>query len=358
VRPYETGDPDLDARIKQLATDAVAAQAAGHERDGADIVAELMVSALKLHRDDAARGDLKLVNSAVKEMRYSFLVFRNYRNVPKVTVFGSARTAAEAPNYRLAAEFASHMADELGWMVITGAGPGIMEAANLGAGAEDSFGVNIRLPFEAEPNQFIHESRLINFKYFFTRKLMFMKESNAFALFPGGFGTQDEAFELLTLIQTGKSPISPIVLVEAKGTGYWGAWLDFVRGTLLEQGMISPHDLSLFRRVESAAAAAAEITGFYRNYHSQRFVGNRLVLRVRHTPDEDLVARLNDEFGDILASGTIEVIGASDAEIAGDDHVDLPRLGLHFDRRNLGRLRQMIDAINDAAPAGDRPPSD
>ncbi len=358
MRPYETGDPELDARIRQLAADAVAAHVPDHDHDGADIVAELMVSALKLHRDDADRGDLKLVNSAVKEMRYSFLVFRKYRDVPKVTVFGSARTSPSEPNYLLAADFAAHMSDEQGWMVVTGAGPGIMEAANLGAGAEDSFGVNIRLPFEAEANPYIHESRLINFKYFFTRKLMFMKESNAFALFPGGFGTQDETFELLTLIQTGKSPISPIVLVEAPGTSYWDGWLDFVRDTLLEQGMIAPDDLALFTHTRTVEEAAEEVCGFYANYHSQRYVGDRLVLRLRSAPTVEQVARLNDEFADILASGTIDAIEATDAEVASNDHVDLPRLRLHFNRRGLGRLRQMIDTINGFAPEEGPSPSD
>jgi uncharacterized protein (TIGR00730 family) len=356
MRPYDTGDPDLDARIHALAEDAVAAHAPDHPHDGADIVAELMVSALKLHRDDAARGDLKLVNSAVKEMRYSFLVFANYRDVRKVTVFGSARTAPHEPDYRLAADFAAQMADERGWMVITGAGPGIMEAANLGAGEDDSFGVNIRLPFEAEANPYIHESRLINFKYFFTRKLMFMKESNAFALFPGGFGTQDETFELLTLIQTGKSPLSPIVLLEAEGSDYWGPWEDFVRSTLLEQGMISPHDLSLFTRVPGIKEAEEEICGFYRVYHSQRYVADRLVLRLTAPPSTSLLERLNDEFSDILASGTIEAISATPAEIETNDHIDLPRLVLHFDRRNHGRLRQMVDMINTAG-AEESPPA-
>jgi hypothetical protein len=214
--------------------------------------------------------------------------------------------------------------------------------------------VNIRLPFEAEANPYIHESRLINFKYFFTRKLMFMKESNAFALFPGGFGTMDETYELLTLIQTGKSPVSPIVLVEAPGTSYWKGWLDFVTGTLLEQGMIGPDDLSLFTHTQSAAEAADEVCGFYDNYHSQRFVGDRLVLRLKRQPTNHQLQELNDEFGDILASGIIESIDATDAEVTSGDHPDLPRLALHFNRRSLGRLRQMIDTINGfAAEEGD-----
>ncbi|NNK91508.1 MAG: LOG family protein, partial [Acidimicrobiia bacterium] len=199
----------------------------------------MLVSGLKMLRDDTNRGDLKLTNSALKEMRYSFLIFSKYRGIPKVTMYGSARTPPTDPNYQLAAEFARRMTDEERWMVITGAGPGIMEAGNLGAGQDYGFGVNIRLPFEAEANPYVHESRLINFKYFFTRKLMFVKESDAFVLFPGGFGTQDEAFELLTLIQTGKSDLHPIVLLDAPGTGYWERWLDFV--SMLEgQRMISP----------------------------------------------------------------------------------------------------------------------
>lgn len=351
MKPYDMGDEDLDQRIRALVEDAIDRHSPDHLHDGTDLVHELIVSALRLHRDDADRGDLKLVNSAVKEMRYSFLVFRRFRDTRKVTVFGSARTRAEAPNYRLAAEFAAHMADERRWMVITGAGPGIMEAANFGAGSDDSFGVNIRLPFEAEPNPYIHESRLINFKYFFTRKLMFMKESHAYALFPGGFGTQDETFELLTLMQTGKTPIAPIVLVEAPGTGYWDGWVDFVEGTLMKQGMISPDDRSLFTHAHTVEDASREICGFYTNYHSQRFVGDRLVLRLQHEPSASQVDDLNREFGDILASGAIEPITATDTEVASADHPDLPRLRLHFDRRSLGRLRQMIDAINRFGPA-------
>ena len=354
MKPYEIGDPELDARIRQLAQDSIAAHQPDHAHDGTDLVAELIVSALKLHRDDADRGDLKLVNSAVKEMRYAFLVFRRYRKIPKVTVFGSARTRPEAPNYRLAAEFAAHMTDERRWMVVTGAGPGIMEAANLGAGVDDSFGVNIRLPFEGEANPYIHESRLINFKYFFTRKLIFMKESNAFALFPGGFGTQDEAFELLTLMQTGKTPIAPIVLVEAPGTGYWEGWLEFVTNTLMNRGMITADDLSLFTHTTSIDEAADEVCGFFVNYHSQRFVGDRLVLRLSQAPSEAQIAELNEDFADLLASGSIEAITATDPELSSQDHPKLPRLRLDFDRRSLGRLRQMIDRINGfAAEVGD-----
>ena len=347
MRPYETGDADLDEQIERLAREAVAGN---NGEDNADLVSEMIVSAVKLARDNADRGDLKIVNTALKEMRYSFLVFRPHRTTRKVTIFGSARTPPHDPNYRLASDFARLMADDRGWMVITGAGPGIMEAGNLGAGQDFSFGVNIRLPFEAEANPYIHESRLINYKYFFTRKLMFMKESHAFALFPGGFGTQDETFELLTLIQTGKSDMHPIVLIEAPGSDYWAPWLSFVEGTLVEQGMIAPEDLGLFRRVSTIEAAADEICGFYRNYHSQRFVRGQLVLRLEHEPTDAQIERLNNEFSDLVVDGTIERIAPTNDEVADHDALDKARIRFHFTRRGLGRLRTMIDTLNEMAP--------
>jgi uncharacterized protein (TIGR00730 family) len=346
MRRYRLGDDDLDRRLEGLIRDAADTHG-DHEHDE-DLIAEMLVSGLKLLRDDADRGDLKLVNAALKELRYSFVVFSKYRHIPKVTMYGSARTPPTDPNYELAAEFASRMTDRHRWMVVTGAGPGIMEAGNRGAGTDYGFGVNIRLPFEAEANPYVHESRLINFKYFFTRKLMFVKESNAFVLFPGGFGTQDETFELLTLVQTGKSDMHPIVLMEAPGTGYWRSWLEFVK-TLEEKGMISPDDSALFTFTNSAEEAAAEILRFYDNYHSQRYVDGKLVLRLKHEPGEDLIAELNDEFADIIVAGSIEKVAASSREIADDDNVDLPRVRLHFDRRHLGRLRLLVDRLNAAA---------
>ena len=346
MRSYHLGDEKLDRQLEDLVRDAVASHS-GHDHDEA-MVREMIVSILKMHRDDTERGDLKIVNSALKELRYSFLVFSRYRETPKVTVYGSARTAPENPNYELAAEFANLMADTHQWMVVTGAGPGIMEAGNLGAGTDYGFGVNIRLPFEADPNPYVHESRLINFKYFFTRKLMFVKESDAFAVFPGGFGTQDETFELLTLIQTGKSDLHPVVLMEAEGTNYWGEWFKFVEA-LRDQGMIAPDDLSLFTYTNNAEEAAAEIRRFYNNYHSQRYVEGKLILRLKHEPSDAMVAQLNDEFGDIVVKGVIEKITATPAEIATDDNVSLPRIRLHFDRRHLGRLRLMLDRLNAAA---------
>ncbi len=344
MRPYEIGDPELDARLRELVRDACGGEIDPDE----DIISELLVTGLKMMRDSTDRGDLKLANSALKEMRYSFLVFGRYRDTPKVTIFGSARTQPDQPNYQLAADFAREMVDNRGWMVITGAGPGIMEAGNLGAGSEFGFGVNIRLPFEAEANPYVHENRLINFKYFFTRKLMFVKESNGFALFPGGFGTQDETFELLTLIQTGKSDLHPIVLVEADGTGYWDSWLRFA-ADLADQGMISEEDLHLFTKASTVTEAADEICGFYTNYHSQRFVDGRLVLRLRHQPSAELLEQLNDEFSGILVSGRIEAIDATDDEVRDSDNVDLPRIRLHFDRRSFGPLRRLINRLGAAA---------
>ncbi len=341
---YNLGDEELDARLTELVRDTVA----GTPDDSHDdqLVGEILVTGLKMLRDTTDRGNLKLTNSALKEMRYAFLIFSQYQEIPKVTMYGSARTPEDAPNYKLAQEFARIMAEECGWMVVTGAGPGIMRAGNAGAGLDKSFGVAIRLPFEASNNEFLHESRLINFKYFFTRKLMFVKESDAFVMFPGGFGTQDEAFELLTLVQTGKAPLAPIVLLDAPGTGYWDAWRTFV-DVLLEQGMITRHDLSLYLHTDDPGAARDEIERFYSNFHSQRYVDGKLVLRMKKAPDTAGIQALNDEFGDIVVSGTIEAIGITEHETRDSDHPDLERIMFHFNRRDVGRLRQLVDRLNE-----------
>ena len=342
--PYNIGDPQLDEQLNALISEV-----AGSEPDlEQNLVRELVVTSLKLLRDDTDRGDLKLMNATLKEMRYSFAIFQGYRDVKKVTMYGSARTKPDNPNYLIAEQFASRMVDRHGWMVVTGAGPGIMEAGNLGAGSDDSFGVNIRLPFEAETNPYVHESRLINYKYFFTRKLMFVKESDAFVLFPGGFGTQDEAFELLTLIQTGKSDLHPIVMLEAPNTGYWGAWRQFV-DTLVEQEMIALDDLHLFDITNDVEVAINEIIDFYACYHSQRFVDGDLILRLLREPTDELVASLNEEFADIVSHGEIRKIVATSAEVSSNDNVDLPRLRLSFDRRHFGRLRLLVDRLNEEA---------
>ena len=343
---------EISKAIEALIDDAVAA--GGTNRD-TDLINDMIHTVLDLNRNGADRGDLKLINTSLKEMRDAFAVFGNYRNARKVCVFGSARIGPDTPNYTLASDFASHMARVRGWMVVTGAGPGLMEAANLGAGQEHSLGVNIRLPFEDAANPYIHPDRLVDFNYFFTRKLMFVKESDAFALFPGGFGTQDETFELLTLTQTGKSSIHPIVLIEAPGTGYWQPWRDFVETTLIDQGMISPRDLNLYTYTTDVETAADVICRFYTNYHSQRFVGDLLILRLLRPLQPAHLERLNDEFGDVLASGRIESVGPARPEVADDDNVGLPCIAFHFDRRSLGRLRSMVDLINELSPGESSP---
>lgn len=345
---YDLGDPELDRRIHSLAADAAAD--AGLDNADIDLITEMLVTTLKLQRGDPNRGDLKLVNSALKELRYAFEVFGRHRTSRKVAVFGSARTPDDDPNYRMARALGKHMAEVEGWMVITGAGPGTMEAANRGAGRDASFGVNIRLPFEPDATPYIDPSRLVNFKYFFTRKLVFVRESHAFAMFPGGFGTLDETFEVLTLSQTGKSSLHPIVLIEAPGTGYWEEWLEFVQGALVGQGMIDEDDLHLFRFVTDVAAAAEEITGFFRNYQSQRYVDEDLVLRMRRAPDEAQLAALNDEFADIVVSGSIKVVAPSEQEVRDGDSLDLERIRLRFDRRRHGRLRVMVNRLNGIDP--------
>ncbi len=340
MRSYEFEDQNLNRLIAELV------EAAGDGSNG-DLAGEIITSAIKLFRDKADRGDMKLINAAVKEMRYSMLIFSKYQQIPKVTMFGSARTNAGDPNYQLAVKFAEEMVNRRGWMVVTGAGPGIMEAGNLGAGPENSFGVNIRLPFEDQANQYIDVSRTINFKYFFTRKLGFVKESHGFALFPGGFGTMDETFELLTLVQTGKSDLHPIVMLEADGTGYWQTFNEFVKKDLLGNGLISDPDLSIYKVTNNVEEASHEICHFYANYQSQRYVDGRLILRLNKAPDEAQLADLNERFSDILASGSIDAIEPTNAEIADGDSLELERVALRFNRRSFGRLRQMVDVLND-----------
>lgn len=343
---YRTGDAALD---KQVA--ALVEQAGTDERD-ADLIFELVTSALRLARDHANRGDLKMANVALKELRYSFHVFEPYRTERKVAIFGSARTRPDDPLYEQARSFAEAVAAR-DWMVITGAGPGIMEAGIEGAGADHAFGVSIRLPFEAASTQFLADDpKLVNFRYFFTRKVAFIKESDGFVLLPGGYGTLDEAFELLTLVQTGKAQPGPIVLLDVPGGTYWHSWLDFVRAELLERSYVSPHDLHLVHVTDDVASAVDEVCGFFANYHSQRFVDGRLVLRMQHAPDGEALARLNEEFADIVTRGAIEVVAASPIEIADDDHPDLARIAFRFDRHGWPRLRELIDRIN-GRPSGD-----
>lgn len=311
-----------------------------------ELIAEIKATADKLARDGATRGDLKILSRALRELRYAFKVFTPYRRQRKVTVFGSARTLPDDPAYTQAMAFGRRIAEE-GWMVLTGAGGGIMEAAHVGAGREMSMGVNIMLPFEQEANYVINrDEKLVHLKYFFTRKLLFVKEVHAIALFPGGFGTQDEGLEVLTLVQTGKRDLMPIVLIDQPGGTYWREWQSFVENTLLSGGLISPDDLSLYRITDDVETAIDEIVGFYSVYNSMRYVRGRLVIRLHAEPDDAFIDRLNDEFQDIVEMGTIEKVEAHPHE-ADDSHLaHLHRIALYFDRKSTGRLRQMVDLIN------------
>jgi uncharacterized protein (TIGR00730 family) len=311
----------------------------------AQYVRELMVTAIRLLEDRASIADVRLINAAVRELRHAFRTFARYHGVRKVTTFGSARTGETEPTYQQAEEFAKR-AVEAGFMLITGAGGGIMRACQAGAGRAHSFGVNIRLPFEQRPNEFIADDpKLVTFKYFFTRKLLFIKEADAVAMFPGGFGTLDEAYECLTLVQTGKAGPMPMVFVDAAGGRFWSSWLDYVREHLLKNGLISEEDISLFRVTDDAAAAVDEISNFYRVYHSSRYVGDRLVLRLTRAPRPSLLERMQSDFADIAAGGRFQV-SAKLPEEDDDETAALPRLVFGFDRVHFGRLRRLIDFLN------------
>jgi hypothetical protein len=306
--------------------------------------AEMLTSVLKVFEDGADLGDLKIANSALKELRYGFKVFAPYRGVPKVTVFGSARVPPEHPIAVHAQTFSARMV-EAGWMVITGAGDGVMGAAQKGAGRERSFGLNIRLPWEQEANPVIADDpKLINFKYFFLRKLFFLKEARAICLFPGGFGTSDEAFEVLTLMQTGKTDLIPVVLLDEPGGQFWKGWEGFVSQAMVSAGLISADDVHLVRSTDDVDVAAREILDFYRVYHSQRWVGDLLVFRLRRPVPGDALRDLTARFGDILRGAVEQLQGPLPQE--GAEFPTLPRLVLSFNRSNYGRLRLLIDALN------------
>lgn len=312
----------------------------------ADLYADMLQTVYRMARDDASRAEVKLVHRALAELRYGFKVFAPYRHVRKISIFGSSRTPERHPDYHATVEFARQICAH-GWMVITGAGDGIMKAGHGGAGREASFGVAIRLPFEQKTNDIIeNDPKLVNYRYFFTRKLMFVKEASAVALFPGGFGTQDEGFEALTLIQTGKSSLLPIVMCEQPGGTYWPHWKKYVESELLAKGMINEADMSLFYVTDDVASAVKHVCDFYRVYHSSRFVDDDLIIRLARPLSAATLQRINDEYaGRILAGGKIEQIPGSLPEEQGEHH-DLPRLKLRFDKRNVGLLRRMIDLVN------------
>ncbi|MCP9451501.1 MAG: TIGR00730 family Rossman fold protein [Nitrospira sp.] len=310
------------------------------------LMKELLGNLLKLHEAHLDLLDLKIVNRAVKELRYAFGVFQRYRDRRKISIFGSARTPSGDPNYQLASHFARAIV-EAGFMVITGGADGIMRAAQEGAGRDHSFGVNILLPSEQGPNDVIADDpKLITFKYFFTRKLMFQKEADAIALFPGGFGTHDEGFEILTLTQTGKSDPQPIICLQAPGCDYWDEWASFIRKQLLGRRLISDDDLSLFTIMDSAEAAVDHILQFYRRYHSIRYVGRLLSMRLTTPLSPDQLEALQEPFSDLLAEGCFCQRGPLPEELDEPALEHLPRLVFTFNRRSAGRLRQLIDHLN------------
>jgi uncharacterized protein (TIGR00730 family) len=316
-----------------------------------DLVGEIITNAIKLLRDHTNRGDIKLINKSFKELRYALKIFAPYRDIHKVSIFGSARTKESEADYQQAAEFAKKMA-ESGWMVITGAGGGIMAAGHGGggAGANPSFGLAIRLPFEQKTNTFIaNDPKLINFKYFFTRKLMFVRSSHAIALFPGGFGTMDEGFEVLTLVQTGKSVPMPIVFVDSPGGDYWAQWQKYVESQLLKRGLINPSDLRLYKITHSVDEAVHEIRHFYSNYHSVRYTRDLVAIRLQRAPNAEQLERFEKEFTDLTggAKNAFKVSGPLAVESDESALAHLPRLVFPFNRRDPGRLRMLIDELNE-----------
>jgi uncharacterized protein (TIGR00730 family) len=335
------GEEEIDARIDELLETL---KPYAH----LDLLRELFVTGAKLAREDCSRGDLKIIRTSIKELRHSFRLFARYLDAPKVSIFGSARSLPGDDDFETGVRFGRRIA-QLGYMVVTGAGSGIMAAGNLGAGREMSFGLNILLPFEQMANETIdNDSKLINFRYFFTRKLFFVKESHALVLLPGGFGTQDEGFETLTLIQTGKAEPKPVVMLDSPGGTYWKAWREFVITQLLKKGRISEEDQSLYYITESVEEACKEITTFYRRYHSSRYVDRKqkLVIRTKTPVDGGTLRVLNQKFGDILVAGSIERCDPFPEENDEPELMALPRLVVPFNQRNFGRLRQLIDTIN------------
>ena len=336
---------DLRSRIESLLDE-------GGVTGNRTLITRILLAGVQLGQDRTDRLDLKIASSALSEMRDAFRLFAPYSDVPKVTVFGSARTRQDDPLYLTARDVAAELA-ERGWMVVTGAGPGIMQAAAEGAGQKMALGVSIRLPFEEKPNAVVAEdAHSVEMKYFFTRKLMLVKESSGFICLPGGFGTMDEMFELLTLQQTGKAEPTPIVLLDAPGGTFWRGLESFVVEHLIPAGVISPHDFDRVLVTDSAEQAVTRITGFWRNYDSLRWVDDLLVLRLKHQPTDAEIEALNIEFAPFVASGRIERTDALPVEVNDRDRVELPRVALRLRQREVGGLYRLIDALN-ALPSAD-----
>jgi uncharacterized protein (TIGR00730 family) len=332
-------NPELKRRIEEL----IKFKGGGYNEEA---VADIIENALKILTDVQDTGDVRVIQTAVRELRYAYRLFAPYADKRKVTIFGSARTAPTKLEYQQAVEVGKKIV-EAGFMVITGAGPGIMQAGHEGAGPENSFGVNIRLPWEQTANPVIREDKkLVTFKYFFTRKLIFIRHSDAIILFPGGFGTMDEGYEALTLMQTGKSQLMPLVLVDRPGGTYWKTWDKHVREHLLRDQLISPDDLNLYHITDDAAEAVKIVTRFYRNFHSSRFVKDVFVIRLKHAPPETAIAAMNEDFADIITGQPIKRIEPTSEEREDTEYMEMPRIAFGFNRRDYGRLRQLIDVLN------------
>ena len=335
---YITGKTSVDREIEKLARDYSTPQTRSYIRD-------LFTTVIKLHLDKADERDLYLANLTLKELRHIFRIFSRYRNERKVVIFGSHRSPQKSREYKMALEFSRKIVKQ-GYMVVTGGGGGVMEAGNRGAGKK-GFAVKIKLPLEAEPNPYVSPGeKLINVRYFFTRKLAFIKESDATVLFPGGFGTHDEAFEVLTLLQTGKCAPRPIIMVEVPGKSYWQTWLGFLKQQLLKEKFITGNDFKLFTVVKSAKAAVREITSFYRNYHSTRFGKDLTVIRLNHKVSTKALRKLSIKYKDILIAGEILPSGPLPVEVREKEFLDLPRICLQFDRRSYPRLMGLIRDLN------------
>jgi uncharacterized protein (TIGR00730 family) len=331
--------PELKKEIKEL----IKLKGGGYNENE---VADIIENALKLLTDVQDTGDIRVIQTALRELRYAFRLFEPYAGIRKVAIFGSARTQSGRVEYQQATDFGRKIV-QAGFMVITGAGPGIMQAGHEGAGPEKSFGANIRLPWEQGANPVIAEDKkLVTFKYFFTRKLIFIRQSDAIALFPGGFGTLDEGYEAITLMQTGKAQLMPLVLVDKPGGTYWKTWDIHIREELLRNKLISSEDLNLYQITDSTDEAVKTITRFYRNFHSTRFVKDLLVVRLKNAPNESALAAMNEDFSGIIIEGKIEAIKPTLDEIEDNDGLELARIAFNFNRRDYGRLRQMIDVLN------------
>ncbi len=340
-----TGDPKLDMLVHEL----IHRSGPG---ENADLVEEIFATALKVYSDKLNRGDLKILNTALRELRDSLKTFEPYRSIRKIALFGSARTPRSDPDYQIAEKFARAIVKK-GWMVITGAASGIMQAGNEGAGRKSSFGLNIRLPYEQEANPVMQrDPKLMSFKYFFTRKLMFLRESHATVLCPGGFGTHDEGFETLTLVQTGKTDPRPIVCLDAPGSTYWQDFSDFLRNQLAKKGMIHGADMDLMYFTQDPDKAVKCITDFYKMYHSMRYIRDLLVLRIEEPLSQAQLDQLNQEFKSIVRKGKImQSLKPFEEERNVPYTFDLTRLSFYFKKDHYTHLHRMIRRINEFAGA-------